>query len=137
MILVDSNVIIDVLEPDPVWRLWSREQIASAAAAGRTVVNTIIVAELASRFSSLTELETRLDGFDIAVEDIPLEAAFAAGHAFRDYRRGGRSRDRLLADFFIGAHAHLLGAKLLTRDPRFYQKYFPELPLIIPETENG
>jgi hypothetical protein len=37
-----------------------------------------------------------------------------------------------LPDFFIGAHAAVLGAPLLTRDSRRYADYFPTLELIAP-----
>lgn len=49
-------------------------------------------------------------------------------------KRGGR-REKLLADFLIGGQASSMGAELMTRDPRMYRSYFPELPLITPETD--
>ncbi|WP_290439252.1 hypothetical protein [Burkholderia plantarii] len=39
----------------------------------------------------------------------------------------------MLADFFLGAHASVLGARLLTRDVRCYRTWFPKLALIAPE----
>ena len=38
----------------------------------------------------------------------------------------------MLSDFFIGAHAVIEGWSLLTRDPRLYRTYFPDLALITP-----
>ncbi len=65
------------------------------------------------------------------------EAAFLAGLAFRRYKAGRGEAKMILADFLIGAHAVTLDATLLTRDRRFYVKYFPDLPLITPETDHG
>jgi predicted nucleic acid-binding protein len=39
----------------------------------------------------------------------------------------------VLADFFIGGHAQVAEATILTRDPRFYRTYFPSVPLITPD----
>jgi predicted nucleic acid-binding protein len=63
---------------------------------------------------------------------IPKVALFAAGKAFRAYRDAGGSRENVLLDFFIGAHALILGMPLLTRDPKPFRTYFPTLELITP-----
>ncbi|WP_207792133.1 type II toxin-antitoxin system VapC family toxin [Siccirubricoccus phaeus] len=63
---------------------------------------------------------------------MPRPALFLAGRAFREYRRRGGSRTGVLPDFFIGAHAAVAGLPLLTRAPRRYRAYFPDLALIAP-----
>jgi predicted nucleic acid-binding protein len=65
-------------------------------------------------------------------EDIPYEAAFLVGKAFRSYRRRGGARVSLLPDFLIGAHAAIAGHEILTRDPGRYRTYFPTVSLIAP-----
>jgi predicted nucleic acid-binding protein len=67
------------------------------------------------------------------VEDIPREALFLAGKAFRRYKQLGGTRTGTLLDFFIGAHAAVLGIPLPTRDVRRYGAYFPTLQVISPE----
>jgi predicted nucleic acid-binding protein len=49
------------------------------------------------------------------------------------YRRSGGSKRSPLPDFCIGAHAALAGYRLLTRDARRYQPYFPALTIIAPD----
>ena len=136
MILIDSNVIIDVIEGDDRWHGWSRAQIEAASLQGRTCVSAIVVAEVAPSFPSLEQFVDELAALLIDVELFTPEAGFLAGIAFRAYlrRREAAHAKSLIADFLIGGHAASLGATLLTRDPRFYSRYFPDLPLITPET---
>ena len=70
---------------------------------------------------------------DIAVADMPRPALFLAGQAFKSYRRRGGIRTSVLPDFFIGAHAAVLAAPLITRDASRYASYFPALQLIAPD----
>lgn len=137
MIFVDSNVLIDVIERDPTWHDWSYGHMESAALRGVVAINHLVVAEVAPQFGSLDLFVERIDA--MAIEIVPLSdlAAMKAGLAFRQYRRRRDRHGMVLPDFFIGAHALTLEAMLLTRDPRFYRTYFPELTLITPETEYG
>jgi len=66
------------------------------------------------------------------VEEIPLAASFLAGHAHAAYRRAGGSREAVLPDFLIGAHAAVTGRPLLTRDPRRIATHIPGAKLIVP-----
>ena len=132
MILVDTNVVIDVIEKDPRWFQWSLDRMVEAVAVGETVVNPIVLAECAARFESVEEQLESLATLGLVVVDIDAGAAFAAGHAFNRYRKSQRDRTAILADFLIGGHAQMLGASMLTRDPRFYARYFPSVPLICP-----
>ncbi len=59
-------------------------------------------------------------------------ALFLAGKAFQQYRSHGGPRLGVLPDFFIGAHAQVMGWTILTRDTRRYRTYFPTVPLITP-----
>jgi predicted nucleic acid-binding protein len=136
-ILIDTNVLIDVLDRDPAWAEWSAEALRRAAAVGPLAINPVIYAELSVDFARIEHLEAALAELEIAVAEIPRRALFEAGKAFRSYRArgGGRAdgtRGGVLPDFFIGAHARVLGVPLLTRDAGRYRTYFPGLELIAP-----
>jgi len=131
-LLVDSNVLIDVLEEDPRWFKWSATQLASAVDEGSAVINPIVYAEVAADFATLEELERALAPFDLRREALPWDAAFLAAKAYKLYRKRGGTKRSPLPDFYIGAHASLAGHALLTRDPRRYREYFPKLRLISP-----
>jgi predicted nucleic acid-binding protein len=59
-------------------------------------------------------------------------AAMKAAEVWRRYRANGGKRDRIAADFLIGAHAMAAADRLLTRDTGFYRRYFAGLRIIDP-----
>lgn len=137
MIFLDTNVIIDVLEPqDSGEALWSRASIARLAADEAFVTNVVVVAELVSGLADAGGIHASLAKAEIAVLELDLAAALRAGAAFGAYRRRGGDRKSILADFLIAGHAATQGATLMTRDRRI-ASYFPDLPLITPETDHG
>jgi predicted nucleic acid-binding protein len=133
LIFVDTNILIDIATDDPAWADWSRHAIASAHARGPLLINAIIYAEFAIGFEKQSDCDAEIEKFDLTLAEIPKSAAFRAAQAFRSYRRGGGARTSALPDFFIGAHASVAAALLLTRDARRYGAYFPELTLLAPE----
>ena len=133
MILVDSNVIIDVLTQDPRWRRWSQAALIDAADRDEIAINPIIYAEIASGFATMAELDHHLGADSFRRLAMPYAAGFVAGRAFVEYRRRGGVRTSPLPDFYIGAHAAVAGLKLLTRDARRYTGYFPKVLLISPD----
>jgi predicted nucleic acid-binding protein len=137
MILVDTNVILDVVEDDPVWADWSQQRLDHAALDGPLIINPVIYAELSIAFNRIEELESLLARGGFGVEPLPREALFLAGKAFLRYRRQKGTQRGVLPDFFIGAHGAVLGVPLLTRDVGKYARYFPNLVLIAPEPSGG
>jgi len=132
VILVDTNVLLDVLGYDPVWADWSRRQLNVAAVTDDIAINDIIYAELAVGYRRIEELDEMIVKAGIALAPIPRPALFLAGKAFRRYRDSGGGKTGVLADFFIGAHAVISDATLITRDARRYRSYFPGITLIAP-----
>ncbi|MDA2934878.1 type II toxin-antitoxin system VapC family toxin [Acidobacteria bacterium AH-259-D05] len=117
---VDSNILIDVLIQDSAWGEGSHQALIRAAAEGALVIHEMVVAEIASCFATPAELRESLEEVPIPVAQSSLEAAFAAGQAHQKYRGQGGRRERVLADFIIGAHASLSADRLLTRDRGYY-----------------
>jgi predicted nucleic acid-binding protein len=132
VVVVDTNVLLDVVTGHPEWADWSQHQLEAAALKGDLVINPVVYAELSIGFRRIEELEAVLSEARIAVADIPREALFLAGKAFQRYEARGGTRTGVLPDFFIGAHAAVLGVPLLTRDARRYSDYFPKLELLAP-----
>lgn len=139
VIAVDTNVIIDVLQDDKRWADWSIGRIGEARKRGEVAVSAAVVAELSRDFEDVDALRSTLADLDLTIELLDDATAFLAGKRFNVARatRTAGAPARPLADFFIGAHALSVGATLLTRDPTIYRRYFPDLPLITPETDNG
>jgi predicted nucleic acid-binding protein len=130
--LVDSNVLIDVLDHDPVWKRRSASALIFAGRAGPIVINQVVYAEVSVRYEDTDELDRDLPFQDFQREQLPWAAAFLAGKAFAEYRRRGGRRRSPLPDFFIGAHAAVAGLQLLTRDESRYRTYFPTVSLLVP-----
>ena len=130
MVLLDSNVVIDLTRPDSLWHDWSEDQLRRYRHEG-LAINQVIYAEASVGFRSMDEFNARLGQFIVRLE-LPWEAAFAAGKAFLAYRQRGGIRTSPLPDFYIGAHAQVSGLKLLTRDARRYRSYFPDIEIVAP-----
>lgn len=133
MILVDTNVLLDVVTDHPQWADWSQHRLEAAALTDRLAINAVVYAELCVGFRRIEEVETVLAKTRIGIEEIPREGLFLAAKAFQRYKGRGGTRTGVLPDFFIGAHAAVLGIPLLTRDARRYADYFPKLELLSPK----
>lgn len=132
MLLVDANVLIDVLEDNPEWSDWSIAQLRAQSKVHPLTINPVIYAELSLAFTKVEALDKAIENLGVTISELPRPALFLAGKAFVQYRRQGGKANNVLADFFIGAHAAVLGCPLLTRDVRRYQTYFPSVKLIAP-----
>ena len=132
MILVDTNVLLDVLQDDPQWAAWSQAQLESASVSDRLAINGVIYAEMSISFARIEELDAAIKVAALRIEEIPKAALFLAGKVFLDYRRRQGVKSSVLPDFFIGAHAAVRGWPILTRDVARYRTYFPTVRLIAP-----
>ena len=131
MILVDSNIILDILTEDLNWYDWSASTLETLAEDNKLIINDVIYSEISISFRYIEELEEVLTNSFI-IQPIPKEALFLAGKVFIKYKNAGGVKQSTLPDFFIGAHASILDIPLLTRDKKGYKNNFPNLKIICP-----
>ena len=131
MILVDTNVLLDIYRADAIWMPWSLQHLQQAKP-GQLALNMVVYAELAGHPAEPANLDEFLEILGIQMLELSRPAARLAGLAFRSYRQRGGTKTGVLPDFFIGAHALAEGYNLLTRDAGRYKTYFPKIKLICP-----
>lgn len=132
MLLVDTNILIDVWEDDPQWADWSIQQLRGQSQIHALAIDSIVYAELTHAFHRFEDLDAAIAQLDLAVLPTPRPALFLAGKAFAKYRKLGGGKNNVLPDFLVGAHAAVGRYPLLTRDPRRYKAYFPSVNLLSP-----
>jgi predicted nucleic acid-binding protein len=132
-VLIDSNIILDIFQDDPIWADWSESILTKYSSINKLYINHIIYTEISVGFDRIEDLEFALTKGGFHILDMPKEALFLAGKAFLKYRKSGIGTKRSpLPDFFIGAQAAVLGLELITRDISRYRTYFPSVKLISP-----
>lgn len=134
MIAVDSSVLVDVLTGDAEYSEASSLVLAKALSEGEVVISEAVVAEVQTLLDTRETVMDALNEFGIRFEPIQQAAAVRAGHMQRRYRDRGGKRERVVADFLIGAHALLQCQALITRDEGFFRDYYKGLRLIVPQT---
>lgn len=125
-------MLIDVFGADPEFGERSKEAVRGCLAEGSLVACDVVWAEVAAAFPSTAAAHEALDRLKVSFAALDARAALAAGDAWANYRRRGGTRDRVVADYLIGAHASTLADRLLTRDRGFYGRYFDGLTILDP-----
>lgn len=129
---VDTSVLLDVFAADPLFGRHSQVSLRRALSEGGLVACPVVWAEVSAGFPSSADAVRAMEDVGVAFSPIDLPVAVAAGGAWHAYRRAGGRRQRLLADFLIGAHADARSDRLLTRDRGFYRRYFAGLQILAP-----
>jgi predicted nucleic acid-binding protein len=133
VIAIDSSVLIDVLVGDVTWADASEACLADALAADDVVVCDAVVAEVQALLDTSESVLDTLSTLGIRYQPTSEQAAERAGHMNKRFRARGGKRERVVADFLIGAHALLQCNALITRDDAFFRDYFKGLKLIVPK----
>lgn len=134
MIALDSSVVIDVLTADDVFGESSSAALSSALAHDDVVVCEAVVAEVQLLLDAAGNVMETLNGLGIRFLPINEQAAVRAGVMNRRFRDRGGRRERVVADFLIGAHALMQCNSLITRDAGFFRDYYKGLKVIVPST---
>jgi hypothetical protein len=134
---IDSNVLLDILIPNPAFLDAAVEALEDAASNGVLVVSDIVYAEICVHFTEQQDCDSFFSDTRIRVEPLTREAHFLASRVWRRYRAQGGKRTRILSDVLVGAHAHLQANRFITRDRGFYGSLFPELKICDPSTQSS
>ncbi|MCG6919516.1 MAG: PIN domain-containing protein [Acidobacteria bacterium] len=138
MILLDTNVLIYASTRRSPFLKWARDTIASGVSGDGAAVNAVSIAEICVGDAEPEKVVERVRSWGVTVLDVPSAAAEPCARAYREYRerRGAQSgRDAPLLplpDFFIGAHAQIMGWPLATADEGRFRTYFPSVTLQTP-----
>lgn len=124
---VDTSVLLDVFLPDERHGPRSKELLRDAYDRGAIFICEVVYAELVPAFDDRAKLDAALREISAAISPIDTDIAFEAGQRWSRYRQAGGSRNRIITDFLIGAHAVVKAEIFLTRDRGFYSTCFPEL----------
>jgi predicted nucleic acid-binding protein len=129
---VDTSVLLDLFTDNELFRDRSLVAMRQSLADGPLVACDVVWAEVVAAFADVEAATRAIGGVPVAFSAINTGSASRAGSAWRAYRRGGGSRERMVADFLIGAHATEQADRLLTRDRGFHKTAFAGLTIIDP-----
>jgi predicted nucleic acid-binding protein len=135
MILLDTNVLIYAFDFDSPFCGWAAETIADAVAADGAAINAVTLAEVCVGDAEPSTVADRIRSWGIQILDVPAAAADVCAKAYLQYRKQRMSRSDTpvpampLPDFFIGAHAKIMGWDIATADRGRFQTYFPSVSL--------
>jgi predicted nucleic acid-binding protein len=138
MILLDTNVLIYASTDRSPFLEWARHTIAAAVSEDGAAVNAVSLAEICVGDAEPETVADRLRSWGITLLDVPSAVAEPCAKAYLKYRERRRAESGLdapampLPDFFIGAHAQVMGWPLATVDEGRFRSYFPSVTLLTP-----
>jgi predicted nucleic acid-binding protein len=134
----DTSVVVYASDRTSPFHAWAREIIAEALASDGAAINAVSLAELCVGDTNPGAAAERLRLWGVSILDVPASAAEVCADAYRLYRfrrlqESGQLAPRVpLPDFFIGAHAAIMGWEIATADEKRFRQCFPSVPLRTP-----
>lgn len=131
--LVDTNILISLLDPNHQHHAWSSAQLVARKVIGPALICDIVYCEFSVGMASQAHVDTAIQ--TLAIDRIGRSsdaALYRAGQAYKKYRGQQGTKSNVLPDFLIGAVAELAGVPLLTANGGDYAGYFPQVTLICP-----
>jgi len=129
---IDTNILIDIFSADKTFGTKSANALRRCIQEGSVCACEVVWVETATVFPDHTAFHRAIELLGIEFSTMQKDTAEFAARAWRQYRQRGGKRDRVVADFLIGAHASTQCDRLLTRDRGFYRIYFSKLSLLDP-----
>ncbi len=129
---IDTNVLLDIFGADPQFGPASAQAVRRCLAEGVVVAGALVWVETAVGFPNEEVFRQMMKTLDVRFSAMSESASLRASNAWRQYRESGGTRQRMVADFLIGAHAVVQCDRLLTRDRGFYRRYFDGLVILDP-----
>ena len=138
MIILDTNVLIYAFTPTSPFCQWAQETIAEAVAGEGAAINAVSLAEICVGEAEPSTVADRIRQWGVAILDVPAASADICARAYQSYRQRRVAQSTSAAppmplpDFFIGAHAAMMGWDIATVDRGRFQTYFPAVSLQTP-----
>jgi predicted nucleic acid-binding protein len=120
---------LSILKEEAGAQRW-QAKLEQAAQEGSLCVCPVVFAEISPGCDSATDLLGVLRRLGIDYDPISPEAAWIAGQVFLNYRKLGGSRETLIPDFLIAAHAQTQCDRLAATDRGYLRRYFANLKLL-------
>jgi len=135
--LLDTNVIVYARQRGSPFHAWATGRIAQLVSTEGAGMNVVSLSELCAEPGVVSaDVPLEISNFGVQMLDLPAGAAVRCGEAYRAYKARRKSSVAApkvpLPDFFIGAHAELLGLDAVTNDPERFRTYFPKVHLVTP-----
>jgi len=140
VITLDSSIVISLLKEDVFYQEIVKVVEIIKKLEIQVFISHITYAEiwvgvLASKTPKEDEIKvnkTLYELFGVKVTNLNITIARTAAAAFLHYKNLKGTREFLIPDFLIGAHAQYYTKSILTTNPRDFQRYIPDLNVLTP-----